>query len=449
MTYEEAVAYLEGIGKFTADPSLAHTDRLLERLGHPEEGKKIIHVAGTNGKGSVCAYLRSMLMEGGYRVGFFTSPHLVRINERFQIGTTEVDDDTFLQAFLQVKRAIDDSVAEGETHPTYFETLFLMATVIFQKADVDYIILEVGLGGRLDATNVIRHPLACIITSISLDHTEYLGDTTAKIAGEKAGILKPGVPVVFDGHDRDAAAVIRRRAEELGCPAYELMPDNYQPVAQTQDGVIFDFQCPRIHEPETGFPEAPGGPQKFAGTVRLHIPQVAEYQMMNASLAFFTMLILEAEHHIPVEKLTAGIAGMQWPCRMETVLPGVVVDGAHNPDGIAQFVRTAAHFHEQYEITILFSAVSDKDHADMIREIVEGIHPERVVTSRIAGSRCISEQELAEEFRRAGQTNVFSDANIGKAFDLALSLKGDGMLFCIGSLYMAGQIKAWLEEKKQ
>ncbi|MGI6088590.1 MAG: bifunctional folylpolyglutamate synthase/dihydrofolate synthase [Bilifractor porci] len=435
MTYEEAVNYIEGIGKFAADTSLTHTDRLLDKLGHPENGKKIIHVAGTNGKGSVCAYLRAMLAEGGYRVGFFTSPHLVRINERFQIGTEEVDDDTFLWAFEKVKEAIDEFLQEGGSHPTYFETLFLMAVLIFQKADTDYIILEVGLGGRLDATNVIRHPMACVITSISLDHTEYLGDTTEKIAGEKAGIIKKGVPVIFDGHDRAAAAVIRRRAEELDSPCYELTQDCCRPVRTTTEGIAFDF---------TWRDEKSGGK---AETFRLQIPQIAEYQMMNASLAFLTMLILQKDHGIPADRLAEGISKMVWPCRMETVLPGVVVDGAHNPDGIAQFVKTASQFHRNYEITVLFAAVSDKDHADMIREIVEGIHPERVITTRIEGSRCISEKTLAEEFARAGQQEVYSEPDVGRAFDLACSRKGDGMLFCVGSLYLAGQIKSHLAKK--
>ena len=138
---------------------------------------------------------------------------------------------------------------------------------------------------------------------------------------------------------------------------------------------------------------------------------------------------------------------MVWPCRMETVLPGVVVDGAHNPDGIAQFIKTASQFHRNYTITVLFAAVSDKDHADMIREIVEGIHPERVITTRIEGSRCISEKALAEEFVRAGQKEVYSEPDVGRAFDLACSERGDGMLFCVGSLYLAGQIKSHLEKK--
>ena len=146
-----------------------------------------------------------MLMEGGYKVGLFTSPHLIRINERYQINGETVSDDLFTEAFDKVMAAVKLTMAEGDTHPTYFETLFLMGLLIFREKQVDYTILEVGMGGRLDATNVIRHPLASIITSISLDHTEYLGDTIPEIAFEKAGIIKEGAPVIFDGHDGEAS----------------------------------------------------------------------------------------------------------------------------------------------------------------------------------------------------------------------------------------------------
>ena len=176
-TYEEAVAYIEEIPKFTTKNKLAHTRKCLDRLGSPDENRKIIHVAGTNGKGSVCAFLSSMLEEGGYRCGLFTSPHLVKINERFQINEVMVSDQGFLEAFLKVKNLADELVAEGDYHPTYFEFLFLMGMLIFDQENVDYLILETGLGGKLDATNSILHPLACVITSISLDHVEYLGDT--------------------------------------------------------------------------------------------------------------------------------------------------------------------------------------------------------------------------------------------------------------------------------
>ena len=220
MNYREIVDYIEEIPKFTSKNPLDHTKALLKCLGDPQNQMQVIHVAGTNGKGSVCAYLDSMLRAGGYKVGLFTSPHLVKINERFKINGEMISDERFVKAFEEVQKIIKKAQEDGLDHPSYFETLFLMGMVVFKEADVDYVVLETGLGGRLDATNTVDHPLACIITSISLDHVEYLGDTIGKIAGEKAGIIKPQVPVIYDGHQPEASEVIEKRANELGSPAF-------------------------------------------------------------------------------------------------------------------------------------------------------------------------------------------------------------------------------------
>ena len=184
MNYEQAVAYIEETPKFTNKNSLDHTKECLARLGNPQNHFKVIHVAGTNGKGSTCAFLTSILREAGYSCGLFTSPHLVDINERFQINEVNIDNDTFLAAFQKVKALADELVAEGSYHPTYFEMLFLMGMVIFAQAGVDYVTLETGLGGRLDATTAIEDPAACVITSISLDHMQYLGDHCPGSAGD-------------------------------------------------------------------------------------------------------------------------------------------------------------------------------------------------------------------------------------------------------------------------
>ena len=198
-TYEEAAAYIEEIPKFTKKHTLEHTKTFLKRLGNPAADRKIVHVAGTNGKGSVCAYLQAILMAEGKRTGFFTSPHLVSVNERIRVDNIQIDNETFLKVFRKVLKIVRQMVEDGIEHPSYFEFLFGMGMTAFAETDVEYIILETGLGGRLDATNAIDNPALAIITSISLDHTAILGDTIEKIAGEKAGIIKPGVPVFFDG----------------------------------------------------------------------------------------------------------------------------------------------------------------------------------------------------------------------------------------------------------
>ena len=426
MNYTEAVDYIETIPKFTVKHPPEHTRELLSRLGNPQEGIKIIHVAGTNGKGSVCAYLNAMLLAGGKKTGLFTSPHLVRINERFQINGEDVSDEQFLDAFLKVEKAAKEYETEGEGHPSYFETLFLMGMLIFKEAGVEYLVMETGLGGRVDATNVVEKPLACIITSISRDHTEYLGDTLEAIAGEKAGIIKAGVPVIYDASQPGPAAVIAAKAKEMGSPAWPMEPSFYEMKTQSREGITFIFAYP-------------GGEK-----AELAIPYVAKYQMMNASLAFYTMHILQDVHEIPKNVLAEGLSKIKWPCRMEMAAPGVIIDGAHNEDGIAQFVSTAGYFAKENEITILFTAVADKHYHEMIGEICEGIHPSHVVATQIDGSRVVPAEVLAEDFRKAGCTDVCAEPEIGAAYEKALERKGSGMLFCVGSLYLAGELKAYL-----
>ncbi len=429
MNYTEAVDYIETIPKFTVKHPPEHTRELLSRLGNPQEGIKIIHVAGTNGKGSVCAYLNAMLLAGGKKTGLFTSPHLVRINERFQINGEDVSDEQFLNAFLKVEKAAKEYEAEGEGHPSYFETLFLMGMLIFKEAGVEYLVMETGLGGRLDATNVVEKPLACIITSISRDHTEYLGDTLEAIAGEKAGIIKAGVPLIYDASQPGPASVIAAKAKEMGSPAWPMEPSFYEMKTQSREGITFTFAYP-------------GGEK-----AELVIPYVAKYQMMNASLAFYTMHILQDVHDIPKNVLAEGLSKIKWPCRMEMAAPGVIIDGAHNEDGIAQFVSTAGYFAKENEITILFTAVADKHYHEMIGEICEGIHPSHVVATQIDGSRVVPAEVLAEDFRKAGCTDVCAEPEIGAAYEKALGKKGSGMLFCVGSLYLAGELKAYLAKR--
>ena len=429
MNYTEAVDYIETIPKFTVKHPPEHTRELLSRLGNPQEGIKIIHVAGTNGKGSVCAYLNAMLLAGGKKTGLFTSPHLVRINERFQINGEDVSDEQFLDAFLKVEKAAKEYEAEGEGHPSYFETLFLMGMLIFKEAGVEYLVMEPGSGGRLDATKVEEKPLACIITSISRDHTEYLGDTLEAIAGEKAGIIKAGVPVIYDASQPGPASVIAAKAKEMGSPAWPMEPSFYEMKTQSREGITFTFAYP-------------GGEK-----AELAIPYVAKYQMMNASLAFYMMHILQDVHDIPKNVLAEGLSKIKWPCRMEMAAPGVIIDGAHNEDGIAQFVSTAGYFAKENEITILFTAVADKHYHEMIGEICEGIHPSHVVATQIDGSRVVPAEVLAEDFRKAGCTDVCAEPEIGAAYEKALGKKGSGMLFCVGSLYLAGELKAYLAKR--
>ena len=279
MNYTEAVDYIETIPKFYGEASAgtyegasfapwesAGRDQNYPCGGHERKGKRL-RVLECD---AACRRQKDRT---------FTSPHLVRINERFQINGEDVSDEQFLDAFLKVEKAAKEYEAEGEGHPSYFETLFLMGMLIFKEAGVEYLVMETGLGGRLDATNVVEKPLACIITSISRDHTEYLGDTLEAIAGEKAGIIKAGVPVIYDASQPGPASVIAAKAKEMGSPAWPMEPSFYEMKTQSREGITFTFAYP-------------GGEK-----AELAIPYVAKYQMMNASLAFYTMHILQDVRH--------------------------------------------------------------------------------------------------------------------------------------------------------
>lgn len=432
MNYEQAVAYIDETPKFTTKNTLEHTRECLRRLGNPQDKFHVIHVAGTNGKGSTCAFITSVLREAGYSCGLFTSPHLVEINERFQINEVNIDNDTFLKAFEKVKKLADELVAEGNYHPTYFEMLFLMGMIIFADAGVDYVTLETGLGGRLDATTSIENPVVCVITSISLDHMQYLGNTVGEIAGEKAGIIVPGVPVVYDGNDREAAEVIRKKAQELGSPAYEMKLENTEILRNTKAGIDFFLK------------------NDYYGDAVFSIPFIAKYQVMNAALALKTMEVLSDRIHVSLDKVQEGMCRTRWQGRMETVLPGVIVDGAHNEDGVEKFVETAEHFQKDYPLVLLFSAVDDKDYTDMIHTICSRIYFRHVVVTQVGGYREVPAERFAELFEEMGCQDVEAVCDIEEAFRHALSAKGeDGMLFCVGSLYLVGEIKDVIRRNKE
>ena len=429
MNYEEAVAYIEETPKFTTKNKLSHTKECLERLGNPEKKFKVIHVAGTNGKGSTCAFLTSIFREAGYSCGLFTSPHLVVINERFQINEKNIDNQTFMSAFEKVKALADELVAEGSYHPTYFEMLFLMGMVIFAEAGVDYVMLETGLGGRLDATTAVEEPAACVITSISFDHMQYLGNTIAEIAGEKAGIIVPGVPVIYDGNNPEAAKVIRKQAEALGSPYYEVKKENTEILRNTSAGIDFCME------------------NEYYGNTAFSIPFIAGYQVMNAALALKTAEVLKDMVNLPKDSVLRGLRETRWQGRMETVLPGVIVDGAHNEDGVEKFVETAEHFQKDYPLTLLFSAVDDKDYTDMIRTVAGRIRFQHVIVTQVGGYRKVPAEQLADIFRKEGCLCAESCEDVESSFRRALEYRGkEGMLFCVGSLYLVGEIKAIIQK---
>lgn len=425
MNYEEAVAYILDVPKFTKKNTLENTRQVLEKMGRPDRKMKLIHVAGTNGKGSVCAYLSSILSSAGKQVGLFTSPHLVDINERFQMNQEIISDEVFLEGFDAVMDAVHELLKEHPdtfAHPTFFELLFLMSMYIFKKYGMEYVVLETGLGGRFDATNAIEKPLVCVITSISLDHTEYLGDTYSLIAGEKAGIIKEGCPVVYDGTRKDVEDVILEKAAGMHAKAYAIRPDMYKILMNTQKTIDFSM--------DTGYYEP----------MNVSIRSVAEYQIMNAMEAVTAAHVLNIG--LTEEDIQKGMENMRWQGRMETVLPGVILDGAHNDSGVEEFVRTAKKFEKDTKVTMLFSCVKEKDYEGMIRTICENISFDSAVITEIESDRMVPAEELAAIFRKYTNRPVEAVPSIRSAFETALDRRDGGLLFCVGSLYLVGSLKS-------
>lgn len=428
-TYEEAVAYIEEIPKFTKKHTLEHTKTFLKRLGNPAADRKIVHVAGTNGKGSVCAYLQAILMAEGKRTGFFTSPHLVSVNERIRVDNIQIDNETFLKVFRKVLKIVRQMVEDGIEHPSYFEFLFGMGMTAFAETDVEYIILETGLGGRLDATNAIDNPALAIITSISLDHTAILGDTIEKIAGEKAGIIKPGVPVFFDGSSKKAAEVIKAKASELGVSCREVTKNAYE--------------IQEVHRKYIAFSRR----SAYDKDVIFQVPMCGCYQAMNAELALEASEYLLAGEEIHMDRWKEALAELHWEGRMERVGAHITVDGAHNPGAMEAFVESvkALDESERGEMVLLFSAVSDKKYDQMIEYLCENLDVKAYVVTQIEDERGVSAEELADVFRRYTDRPVYCKERLEDAVRTAMNERGEtGEIYCLGSLYLVGMMKKLL-----
>ena len=448
MNYEEAVNYFLDIPRFAAKKhDLSGLRRFLEELGNPDRRFKIIHVAGTNGKGSVCAFLESILREQGMKTAAFTSPHLVRVNERFRFDGESVDDGTFLEAFLAVRQAAEKLEREGVSHPTFFEFAFLMFMVMCKTRAPQWVILETGMGGRLDATNVIEKPKLTVITSVSLDHMQYLGPTVEAIAGEKAGILKRGVPVVFDANRPEVRAVIEKRAAGLSCGVYAVQKSWYNRT--DMDGESLTMEIPAESRPGH---EAHGQQARRSGNsdrvLRLMVPFAAQYQADNAMLAVTAARLFG----IPDEIIARGIQKTRWPGRMEQVMPGVFLDGAHNEDGIRAFAAAASRIvkreREQGKgrtVYLLLAISSDKEHASMTRLLCENLPFDVLFVTQVAYGRRLESGILEREASGLTERPVEVYDTVGGALEELLKRRSPGdLIFCAGSLYLIGEIKGEL-----
>jgi len=406
VNYAESVRYLYSLGNevLTAKLGLERITALLGALGDPHRACRWVHVAGTNGKGSTCAMIEAGLRAAGVRTGLYISPHLIEPTERIQIAGREISQDQFARAFVRVHETAVRMLASGELdmHPTYFETVTAMAFLLFADAKLDTVVLEVGLGGRLDATNVVT-PELCVITPIDYDHQIFLGDTIEQIAAEKAGILKPGVPAVFAEQRPEAEAVLRAKAQA----AYTF----------SRDWPITDLSM-----------DARGSRFRLRG-VEIICPLAGEHQVENARVAAIAL----SELGVP----PGGISSTHWPGRLEHVSerPEIIIDGAHNPAGTRALAAYIRRFYSGRRIWIVYGALRDK----AVAEMTSLLFPlaDRVILTAPANSRAMPPEDIPAAGARLAHS-------IAEAVELLSDATPEDVIFIAGSLYLAGEARALL-----
>jgi dihydrofolate synthase/folylpolyglutamate synthase len=443
MNYESSVRYLLSLGRELAAPTQAAAAKfdlenitiLAERLGHPDGAYPSAHIAGTNGKGSTAAFLESILRHAGFRTGLNTSPHLEEINERIRINGEEIGDQAFAETFTRIHERIEELLAAGKlrAHPTYFECVTAMAFEYFARERVDFAVFEVGLGGRLDATNILA-PLVTIITRIDFDHENFLGQSLKEIASEKAGILKPGVPLVLSEQRPEAREVILSRAKELGCPIIE--PQKIFRVDQEsiQEGHVHAH----VSDTDSGkiFELAPSLPGRF--------------QLENALNAVAAAQLLQSRgFQIPEDAITQGIANTVWPGRLEKLqsAPDVYLDGAHNPSAARELALFLEQNFSGRKIRLIYAALRDK----AVDEVAGLLFPHaaEVIFTAPRTSRAVSAAQLAEiAGHHAAHFSVIPDAE--RAFEHALAQAAhEDAIFITGSLYLVGQLRHYWKHRAQ
>lgn len=411
MTYNEALAYIHSVNWTFCKPGLDRIGELCEKLGHPEKKLKFVHVAGTNGKGSFCSMLESVLRAAGYKTGLYTSPYIKEFNERMRVMGENIPDDVLAELTEKI-RPIADSMKDK---PTEFELITAIAFRYFYESGCEVVVLEAGMGGRLDSTNIIRNPLLSVITGIALDHTDYLGDTVEKIAAEKAGIIKDSAPVLYGGEDNCAREVIRRTANERGSSFFDVDYNNVLNLSSTLDGSTFDY--------------------KSHTDVKINL--LGLYQPKNASLVLEAIDILRNEGlQISEDAVKQGLRDARWLARFEILSkePLIIFDGAHNPQGITSAVASIKHYFKDEKIYVLTGVLRDKDYNFIARELSKIAR--RAFTLTPQSPRALSAESYAEVLSSVG-VPAMPYASIEDAFKAAKEAAKEAKipLICLGSLY--------------
>jgi len=431
LSYTQCLEELFALGRFGIKLELDTVAGMLERLGSPQKTFHAVHIAGTNGKGSVASTIASILKATGVTTGLYTSPHLIKFNERFDVNGVQVSDDEIVDAYMAVK-----AVDTGARKATYFELTTTMAFYLFALKKVTWAVIETGMGGRLDATNVLT-PALSIITNLSIEHTDYLGNTLEEIAAEKAGIIKPGVPVITGVSQPQALAVIKATARKLGAPIY-VMGDDFSTIAvNDKPASPFDYQ---------GI---------FLFFKKLEIPLPGAHQIQNAALALGACELLSTPgantFHPPAitpETMRQGLAATKWPGRLEYILhdPHVILDGAHNlhaAENLARFLQAEG---KAPHLTLVLGVLNDKPYRKMLEYLVPIAH--RIIFTRPKINRNLDPEILREISRDLTQVEATVIDDVGEAVVHAIDTAPPAGTVCIaGSLYVVGEARSCILNK--
>ncbi len=425
MNYREALDYIHGTKKFGSKLGLDNIRELLGLLGNPHNDLKFIHVAGTNGKGSTSSFLANILIEGGYKVGLFTSPYLEVFNERIRINNQDISDDSLAKITFKVKDKVEEMLNKGMNHPTEFEIVTAIAMQYYKDEKVDFVVLEVGLGGRYDSTNVINDSLASVITTISMDHIDILGDTIGKIAYEKAGIIKDNGFVISYPQEKEAQEVIKDVAEKKNAKLTLVPTEKLEVIEATEFGSKFNFEYKDMKMSD------------------LEIQLIGAHQTQNAATALTTILALKKEGLISTseEAIRKGLKGTKWSGRLEVLRrkPTFLIDGAHNIQGIQALKRTLKDIFKYDKLILGIAILADKDVDHMIEELVP--IADKIVVTEANIFRAMKAEDLAAKIEKINNS-VIVENNIEKAVQKTFELASENDLIVFsGSLYLIGDVR--------
>ena len=416
MNYVEAIEYIHSVNWVFCKPGLERVRELCHRLGDPQDKLKFIHVAGTNGKGSFCAMTDSILRKAGYKVGLFTSPYIVEFNERMRINGENISDDELCELVDTVKPIAD----EMSDKPTEFELITALAFLYFARNNCDVVVLECGLGGRLDATNIIKTPILSVITGIALDHTSILGDTVEKIAAEKAGIIKKDIPVLWCGKDISAQKVIADRANEIGAPLSVIDRETLRINEMSLRGTNFDFGKRR----------------------GMNLSLLGTYQPENATNVLTAIdMLINMGFEISDSAIYAGLDAVKWPARFEVIntSPLIIADGGHNPEGIDGAVKSISAYFGDEKVGIITGVMADKDYNYMAGRIASVA--DRVFCLTPDNPRALGASEYANVFTGLG-VEAEAYGSVDEAVNAAIiwAREHNKSIISLGSLYMYGEV---------